>query len=49
MNVLNLVGVPRSRWRQIAWSPTVALRMEVREAYVQTPGPAAGTACEGGA
>jgi hypothetical protein len=47
-NVLNLVGVPRSRWRQVAWWPTVALRMEVREAYVQTPGPGAGKPCEGG-
>lgn len=45
-HVLNLVGVPRSRWRQVAWSPTVALRMEVREAYVQTPGPSAGKPCE---
>jgi len=48
-NVLNLVGVPRSRWRQVAWSPTLALRMEVREAYVQTPGPGAGCACAGAA
>jgi len=48
-NVLNLVGVPRSRWRQVAWSPTLALRMEVREAYVQTPGPSAGRPCEGAA
>lgn len=46
-HVLNLVGVPRSRWRQVAWSPTLALRMEVRETYVQTPGPGAGKPCEG--
>ena len=47
--VLNLVGVPRSRWRQVAWSPTLAIRMEVREAYVQTPGPGAGRPCQGAA
>ena len=48
-HVLNLVGVPRSRWRQVAWSPTLALRMEVKEAFVQTPGPGAGQPCaEGG-
>jgi len=45
--VLNVVGVPRSRWRQVAWSPTVALRMEVKESYVQTPGPGAGKPCQG--
>jgi hypothetical protein len=48
-SVLNLVGVPRSRWRQVAWSPTLAIRMEVRQAYVQTPGPGAGRPCEGAA
>ena len=36
---MGLVGVPRSAWRRLAWWPTLALRMEVREVFVQTPGP----------
>jgi hypothetical protein len=43
---LGLVGVPRSLWRRIVWWPSLALRMEVREVYVQTPGPKAGQACQ---
>ena len=39
---LNLVGVPRSKWNRVAWWPAVALRMEVRDVFVQTPGPGAG-------
>jgi hypothetical protein len=42
---LGLVGVPRSIWRRIIWWPSLALRMEVRELYVQTPGPGAGRRC----
>ena len=40
------VGVPRSVWNRIAWWPAVALRMEVRDTFVQTPGPSAGRRCE---
>ena len=40
------VGVPRSIWNRIAWWPSVALRMDVREAFVQTPGPSAGRRLE---
>jgi hypothetical protein len=46
---LGLVGVPRSLWRRIVWWPSLALRMEVREVYVQTPGPRAGQSCQPGA
>lgn len=42
---MGLVGVPRSVWRRIAWWPTLALRMEVRDVFVQTPGPGAGRRC----
>jgi hypothetical protein len=43
---MGLVGVPRSAWRRVAWWPSVALRMEVRDVFVQTPGPSAGRRCE---
>jgi hypothetical protein len=43
---LGLVGVPRSIWRRMAWWPSLALRMEVREVFVQTPGPKAGERCQ---
>jgi hypothetical protein len=43
---LGLVGVPRSIWRRVLWWPSLALRMEVREVYVQTPGPKAGQRCD---
>jgi hypothetical protein len=43
---LGLVGVPRSIWRRVVWWPSLALRMEVREVYVQTPGPKAGQRCD---
>jgi len=46
---MNLVGVPRSKWDRLAWWPAVALRMEVRDVFVQTPGPGAGRRCEPGA
>ncbi len=42
---LGLVGVPRSMWRRVIWWPAVALRMETREVFVQTPGPGAGASC----
>ena len=45
---LGLVGVPRSLWRRFAWWPSLALRMEVRDAFVQTPGPKAGQPCQAG-
>ena len=44
---LGLVGVPRSIWRRVIWWPSLALRMEVREVFVQTPGPSAGKRCGG--
>jgi hypothetical protein len=43
------VGVPRSAWRRLAWWPCLALRMEVRDTFVQTPGPSAGQRCEAAA
>jgi hypothetical protein len=42
---MSLIGVPRPTWRRVVWWPTLALRMEVREAFVQTPGPKAGRRC----
>jgi hypothetical protein len=39
---MNLVGIPRSKWDRLVWWPAVALRMEVRDVFVQTPGPGAG-------
>ena len=47
--VLGHVGVPRLIWRRLLWWPCLALRMEVRETFVQTPGPSAGQRCDGGA
>jgi hypothetical protein len=46
---LGLVGVPRGLWRRVVWWPSLALRMEVRDVFVQTPGPRAGQACAPGA
>jgi len=43
---MGLVGVPRSIWRRVSWWPTLALRMEVRDVFVQTPGPGAGRRCD---
>lgn len=43
---MGLVGVPRSVWRRVAWWPSVALVMDVREVFVQTPGPGAGRRCQ---
>ena len=43
---MGMVGVPRSRWRRLAWWPSVALRMEIRDVFVQTPGPSAGQRIE---
>jgi hypothetical protein len=43
---MGLVGVPHSVWRRISWWPTLALRMEVRDVFVQTPGPGAGRRCD---
>ena len=45
LQVLGRVGVPRSIWRRLVWWPCLALRMEVRDAFVQTPGPSAGRRC----
>jgi hypothetical protein len=43
---MGLIGIPRSVWRRIHWWPTVALRLEVRDVFVQTPGPSAGRRVE---
>lgn len=45
---MGLVGIPRSMWHRLIWWPCVALRMEVREVFVQTPGPNAGRRLEAG-
>jgi hypothetical protein len=42
---LGMVGVPRSIWRRLLWWPALALRMELRDVFVQTPGPSAGAPC----
>ena len=42
---LGMVGVPRSIWRRLLWWPAMALRMELRDVFVQTPGPSAGAPC----
>jgi hypothetical protein len=39
---MGLVGIPRSIWRRLLWWPAVALRMEIWEVFVQTPGRGAG-------
>jgi hypothetical protein len=44
---MGLVGVPRSIWARLLWWPAVALRMEVWEVFVQTPGRAAGRRLDG--
>lgn len=43
---MSTIGVPRSVWGRLAWWPAVALRMEVRDTFVGTPGPSAGRRCE---
>jgi hypothetical protein len=37
-----IVGVPRAITRRMCWWPSVAIDVEVREAFTQTPGPRAG-------
>ena len=37
-----LVGVPRSLTRRLVWWPSVAVDVDVKEAFSQTPGPGAG-------
>jgi hypothetical protein len=44
---MGLVGVPRSIWARLLWWPALALRMEVWEVFVQTPGRAAGKRLDG--
>lgn len=36
------VGVPRSTTRRLAWWPSLAVEIEIRDIFVQTPGPGAG-------
>jgi hypothetical protein len=44
---MGLVGIPRSIWRRLRWWPAVALRVEVWEVFVQTPGRGAGRRLDG--
>jgi hypothetical protein len=37
-----VVGVPRCATRRLAWWPSLAVEVRVREVFLQTPGPAAG-------
>ena len=46
LDEMSTVGVPRSIWHRVLWWPAVALRIEVRDAFVQTPGPGAGRRAE---
>jgi hypothetical protein len=43
---MSTVGVPRSIWARLSWWPVIALRMEVRDTFIGTPGPSAGRRCE---
>lgn len=43
---MSTVGVPKSIWARLSWWPAIALRMEVRDTFVGTPGPSAGRRCE---
>jgi hypothetical protein len=43
---MSTIGVPRSIWARLSWWPAIALRMEVRDMFVGTPGPSAGRRCE---
>jgi hypothetical protein len=43
---MSTVGVPRSIWARLSWWPAIALRMEVRDTFIGTPGPSAGRRCE---
>jgi hypothetical protein len=36
------VGIPREITRRVAWWPSLAVEIDVREVYSQTPGPRAG-------
>jgi hypothetical protein len=36
------VGIPRELTRRVVWWPSVAIEIDVREVYSQTPGPRAG-------
>ena len=36
------VGIPRELTRRVVWWPSVAIEVDVREVYSQTPGPRAG-------
>jgi hypothetical protein len=42
------VGIPRAYTLARPWWPTVALRMRVRDVFLQTPGPEAGRRLAGG-
>ena len=44
---LALFGVPRATTRRFAWWPSVAIDIDVREAFAQTPGPGAGARMAG--
>lgn len=40
-------GLPRTYTRRMAWWPSVAIEVEVRDIFTQTPGPGAGTRIAG--
>ena len=44
---LALIGIPRAYTRRLAWWPSVAIDVEVHEAFGQTPGPGAGNRLAG--
>ncbi len=44
---LAMLGVPRALTRRMAWWPSVAIDVEVREIFTQTPGPGAGARIAG--
>jgi hypothetical protein len=46
---LMLVGVPRSVVNRLAWWPSRAIQMSIRDLYLQTPGVDAGRRLEAGA
>ena len=43
---LHAVGLPRAVAKRIAWWPSVAIDISVRDLFVQTPGPSAGRRLE---
>jgi hypothetical protein len=42
IEALEIVGIPRSTTRRLTWWPSVAVEIEIRDIFTQTPGPGAG-------